>query len=228
MSEEKKNRTIAASVTAAVMIALLLLMLFCGLSYQNPPPEAKKAILIELSTMGGGGGGGYEAPTQKSQTKSSAENIVTQNSVDAPSVARSDKKTTSNKPAAVEPKPDQKSMYRAGRGGGNGGGSGTGSGSGMGSGIGPGEGGGSGGGIGYGTGTRGYTYMPDLTVTETGMVYVEVHISTDGKVVDARVINNSKYPTTITNSRIQAECVAKAKTAKYKPGKEELRIIVFK
>ncbi len=70
--------------------------------------------------------------------------------------------------------------------------------------------------------------MPDLTVTELGVVYVEVHISTDGTVVDARVVNNSKYPTTITNSRIQAECVAKAKTAKYKPGKEELRIIVFK
>ena len=82
--------------------------------------------------------------------------------------------------------------------------------------------------ISYGTGTRGYTYMPSLTVTELGVVYVEVHISTDGTVVDARVINNSKYPTTITNSRIQAECVAKAKTAKYKPGKEELRIIVFK
>jgi uncharacterized protein (TIGR02145 family) len=82
--------------------------------------------------------------------------------------------------------------------------------------------------ISYGTGTRGYIYMPDLTVTELGVVYVEVHISTDGTVVDARVVNNSKYPTTITNSRIQAECVAKAKTAKYKPGKEELRIIVFK
>jgi hypothetical protein len=228
MSEEKKNKTIAASVTTAVMIALLLMMLFCGLSYQNPPPPAKKAILIELSTMGGGGGGGNEAPSQQKRTRGSAENIVTQNSEDAPTIPRGDKKTTTNKPTVVEPKPDQNSMYRAGRGGGNGGGTGTGSGSGTGSGIGPGEGSGSGGGIGYGTGTRGYTYMPDLTVNEAGTVYVEVHISADGKVVDARVINNSKYPTTITNSRIQADCVAKAKTAKYKPGKEELRIIVFK
>ena len=54
------------------------------------------------------------------------QNIVTQNSEDAPSIPRSDKKTTTNKPTVVEPKPGQNSMYRAGRGGGNGGGTGTG------------------------------------------------------------------------------------------------------
>ncbi|MCQ2265818.1 MAG: hypothetical protein MJZ46_07270 [Bacteroidales bacterium] len=99
-------------------------------------------------------------------------------------------------------------------------------GGGKGSGVGTGRDGG--GGIGYGEGNRGYTYMPDLTVSETGQVFVEVHIDTDGNVLDARIIDNSKYPTTIANRRIQAECVAKAKTAKYKKGKEELRIIVFK
>jgi hypothetical protein len=56
---------------------------------------------------------------------------------------------------------------------------------------------------------------------------VEVHISTEGRVVDARVINNSKYKTTITNRNIQQQCVARAKQAIYKPGKEELRIIIF-
>lgn len=229
MSEEKKNKIIAASVTTGVMILLFLLMAFCCLSHQDPPPAAKKAILIELNTMGGGGGGGVEAPKQSAaQPKASSENVVTQNSEDAPSVARSNKTVKTNKPAAVEPTPDPKAAYRPGRGGGVGGGTGTGSGSGIGSGIGPGEGSGSGGGIGYGTGTRGYTYMPNLTVNEEGTVYVEVHVNADGSVAEARVINNNKYPTTITNARIQAECVAKAKTAKYKPGKEELRIIIFK
>ncbi len=56
---------------------------------------------------------------------------------------------------------------------------------------------------------------------------MEVHISTEGRVVDARVINNSKYKTTITNRNIQQQCVARAKQAIYKPGKEELRIIIF-
>ena len=120
----------------------------------------------------------------------------------------------------VDPKPDSGASYRPGRGGGSGSGVGAGSGTGHGEGISS--------DIGYGIGTRGFTYMPDLRVSYTGMVYVEVHVGSDGSVLDARVINNSKYPTTITDSRIQAECVAKAKTAKYKPGKEELRIIVFK
>ena len=69
--------------------------------------------------------------------------------------------------------------------------------------------------------------MPDRTLPERGQVYVEVHIDTEGNVVDARVISNSKYPTTVTNKRILDDCVAKAKTAKYSKGKEELRIILF-
>jgi len=104
----------------------------------------------------------------------------------------------------------------------------TGGDSGSGGGTGLGSGKGNGGGVSYGTGNRGYTYMPDLTVSETGTVYVEVHVDTEGNVVEAHVINNSKYPTTITNPRIQADCISKAKTAKYRKGKEELRIIVFK
>lgn len=99
---------------------------------------------------------------------------------------------------------------------------------GGGSGSGKGYGEGVGNGIGYGSGNRGYVYMPDLMVAETGQIYVEVHVDEDGNVIDARVINNSKYPTTVANASVQAECVAKAKTAKYKKGKEELRIIVFK
>ena len=67
----------------------------------------------------------------------------------------------------------------------------------------------------------------DATVNEEGQVCVEVHIAADGHVIDARVINNSNHKTTITNRNIQQECVARAKQARYKAGKEELRIIVF-
>ena len=82
--------------------------------------------------------------------------------------------------------------------------------------------------VAYGTGNRGYTYMPDLTVSESGVVFVEVHIDTEGNVIDARVVSTDKYPTTITDKHILEDCVARAKTAKYRKGKEELRIIVFK
>ena len=105
--------------------------------------------------------------------------------------------------------------------------SGSGIGSGTGSGLGPGEGAGSGGGVGYGTGHRGMINNIDATVNEEGQVCVEVHIAADGHVIDARVINNSKHKTTITNRNIQQQCVARAKQAIYKAGKEELRIIVF-
>jgi len=229
MDDEKKNKLISAGVTTATMLLLMVFMLRCGFTEMVPPPPAKKAILIEL-TSGGGGGGGVQASQQKTQPSSSAVPVATQNAEEAPVISGTHKpKTTADKtPVVEEPKPDMNAAYRPGRGGGQGGGSGTGSGSGSGSGLGPGTGSGSGGGIGYGTGNRGYTYMPDLTVSETGQVYVEVHVDTEGNVIEARVINNSKYPTTITNSRIQADCVAKAKTAKYRKGKEELRIIVFK
>ncbi|MDR1113119.1 MAG: hypothetical protein LBL18_05115 [Bacteroidales bacterium] len=227
MADEQKNKIISASVTTVVMAALLLICLFCGLTWEVPPPQPKRALLIELSTMGGGGGGGMEAAHNR--TRHGGEQIATQEWEDSPAV-NSNPNATRRRPenAIPEPQPDPNAVYRPGRGGGSGGGSGTGTGSGSGSGIGPGSGSGSGGGIGYGTGSRGYTYMPDLTVREHGEVYVEVRITADGTVSEARVITNARYPTTITSYTIQQQCVEKAKTAKYKPGKEELRIIVFK
>ncbi len=106
-------------------------------------------------------------------------------------------------------------------------GSGSGSGSGYGSGIGPGKGSGSGGGIDYGTGSRGMINTINTTVNEEGQVCVEVHVTAEGNVISARVINTSKFKTTITNSQIQAQCIAQAKQARYKAGKEELRVIIF-
>ena len=57
---------------------------------------------------------------------------------------------------------------------------------------------------------------------------VEVHVMADGTVSEARIINNSKGRTTISNTFIQQQCIREAYKAKYKAGKEELRIILFK
>lgn len=211
---------------------MLIIMNFFGLYYQVPPPPAKKVLLIEMNMeVGGGGGGGNESPNHLKVAGGTAENYLTSSDISLPSIPVSLKKSISedNTPATVaSPTPNTNAAYRPGMGGGKGGGTGTGTGTGKGSGFGEGDGSGNGGGIGYGVGNRGYTYMPELNVTEPGTVYVEVHVDESGVVVDARVITSRKYPTTITDSRVQAQCVAKAKTAKYRPGKEELRIIVFK
>jgi len=226
MTKEQKNKWISSGVTAASMTILLLLLINLGLKYEVPPPPPKKAILIELSA-GGGGGGGATQVNNSSQRTVSGENIATQNAVDAPSL-NSSPKTNSN--PIETPKVDQRSMYKGGRGGsGSGGGEGSGTGPGKGPGFGPGTGGGSGGNIGYSNSPRGYINIPNLEIeNEHGVVYVEVHVNEAGKVIEARIISNSKYPTTITNSKIQADCVARAKTAKFEKGKEEFRIIMFK
>lgn len=236
---EKKDKIRAGIITAVVMMLLLVFFYFCGLSYVYPPPPAKKVILIEMTMeSGGGGGGGGNMNPQHSKPNASAENIVRQHDVSLPSLpsSKTAKPAQQSVTEEVAPKPDASAMYRPGMGGGKGGGEGTGTGSGVGSGFGTGSGSGSGGGtgsgigsgIGYGTGNRGYVYMPDLTINEDGKVYVRVLVATDGTVKDAQVISDSKHPTTITSAKIQAECVHKAKTAKYKTAKEEeYRIIVF-
>ena len=229
MSDEKRYKIISASVSTVVSILVLLFLLFCGFKYQNPPPPAKKVIMIELSTLGGGGGGGNEAISQLKSQPTSSQNISTQDVDDNPEVYSSPnvKKNTNSNTSVNTPKPDQNAIFRPGMGGGTGGGSGSGSGPGSGSGIGPGTGSGKGGGIGYGYGNRGMIKIPDMTIKEEGKVYVEVHVNEDGYVIDAKIISNQKYPTSITSSIIRNECLQKARQAKYVKGKEELRIIVF-
>jgi len=238
MSEEKKNKLISSFVTAVFMSVVFLIIFFCGLKYQVPPPLAKKVILVELesfSSGGGGGGGGNQAHTQAASKGGATEQLLTQDIEDAPELPSSPKPKNTNTPHVVSPTPDPAAIYRPGTGGGSGGGSGTGMGSGIGSGIGPGEGGGSGGGsgggtgsgIGYGKGNRSHN-IPDVTITENGVVYVEVHVTADGTVLSARILMNKNYPTNITNSKIWEDCLARAKKAKFKPGKEELRVIMFK
>ncbi len=227
-NENRKDNVIAWCSTIGAMALLLILLLACSLKTQIPPPPPKQMVYVDIASLGGGGGGG--TPEVASKPKPSAgQNYATQNAQDAPAVNHSDRHSTNQQTqtAPSTPKPDQSSMYRGRSGSGSGGGSGSGIGSGSGSGLGPGEGGGSGGGVGYGTGHRGMINNIDATVNEEGQVCVEVHIAADGHIIDARVINNNRYKTTITNRNIQQQCVARAKQAIYKPGKEELRIIIF-
>lgn len=223
------------------MAVVLLLLYFCGLYSQFPPPEARNLVLIEFMPESGGGGGGGGSDKQRSVTKTinEAPNISTQLSEEAPKVFTNNESAQSqNNNLVEEPKPEPGATYRrgSGSGGGSGSGSGTGTGSGTGMGVGPGSGSGTGGGagsgtgrgIGYGTGNRKYVNIPDVNIHENGVVYVEVHVTTQGNVINARILSNEKYPTNITNAQIRQECINRALSAKYVAGKEELRIIVFK
>ena len=234
-NENRKDNVIAWCTTIGTMALLLILLLACSLKTQIPPPPPKQMVYVEISPAGGGGGGG--TPTAATNPRpTSGQNHATQNAQDAPAVNHSNRTSTTNtQTAPTTPKPDQSSMYHGRGGTGSGGGSGSGIGSGTGSGLGPGEGAGNGGGIGYGTGRRDLTSSINTTVNEEGKVCVEVHVMTDGSIDpnSVRVISNVKtpdgkqYKTTISNSTIQNQCVQEAKKAHYRPGKEELRIIVF-
>ena len=231
LDHNTKDDLISGSASIGAMILIIVLLLTFGLKSVIPPPPPKKTFYVDITEYaGGGGGGGTPEPTKTSSRTPSGQTYATQNAQDAPSVARSDKPTTNtnSQPAVSTPKPDQSAMYKGRGGTGSGGGSGSGIGSGEGSGLGPGTGGGHGGGIGYGTGSRGMINNINTTVNEEGQVCVEVHVTEEGNVISARVINTSKFKTTITNSTIQAQCLAQAKQARYKPGKEELRVIIFK
>ncbi len=226
-NENRKDTIVSWGTTVGTMALIIVLLLAFGLKSQIPPPPPKKTFYVELEApTGGGGGGGMDAPSPSHSRQPSAPNYATQNAQDAPSVAHSTK--TSTTPQPTQPKVDQTAIFKGGKGGsGSGGGQGSGIGTGTGSGLGPGEGGGTGGGIGYGTGSRGMTNIINTTVSEEGQVSVEVHVMADGTVSEARVVNTSKNKTTITNRLIQQQCVQEAKRAHYKPGKEELRIILF-
>ena len=229
LDHNTKDDLIASGSTIAALVLIIVLLLAFGLKSIIPPPPPKKTFYVDIAEYaGGGGGGGTPDPTPSTSRQPSGQTYATQNAQSAPSVAPSDKPSTTNsQPAVSTPKPDQSAMYKGRGGTGSGGGSGSGIGSGTGSGLGPGEGGGHGGGIGYGTGTRGMINTINTTVNEEGQVCVEVHVTAEGNVISARVINTSKFKTTITNSQIQAQCIAQAKQARYKAGKEELRVIIF-
>jgi outer membrane biosynthesis protein TonB len=232
MSTERKNRVISSSVTALIMTLVFVVLYFLGLSSPVPPPPAKQMIMIEF-TSGGGGGGGSEMPKSAHNVSNSAPDLATQDFEEAPVVTRNPKPSetkTDNNVVASEPRQEPGAAYRPGTGGGSGGGTGTGTGTGAGMGLGSGEGAGagSGRGIGYGSGNRAYVNIPDVNINETGVVYVEVHVTAQGNVINARILSTQKYPTNITNAKVQEECLARALSAKYVTGKEELRIIVFK
>jgi hypothetical protein len=229
MSDEKKFKVISGSISTLVMVLVLLILLFCGFKYQNPPPPAKKVIFVELTEFGGGssGSGGNETPQNVTNVKPTAQDVVTQNVENNDVINTSKANTTKNNTAVVTPKPDPNAMFRPGTGGGTGGQNGTGNGPTSGNGFTSGRGGTGTQGIGDGTGTRGFAKIPDITIKEEGTVSVRVHVLADGTVLDAQIINSAKYPTSISSSVIQKECLRRAKEAKYRTGVEEFRYIIF-
>ncbi len=232
--KEQGDRLWSGLSAFLAMVLIIVLLLSFGLKSLIPPPPPKKTFYVELDAeVGGGGGGGMDAPSPNKVANTAAPNYATQNAETAPATSHSDKTSTTTQPAT--PKVDQGAIFTGGKGGsGSGGGKGSGIGTGTGFGLGQGTGGGNGGGIGYGTGSRGLTKDIQTPVMEGGQVVVEVHVMVNGTVSKATVVpkgvdeKGRVYKTTISNSKIQQQCLSEAKRARYVPGKEELRFIVFK
>lgn len=223
--KENQDNLASGGISVAVMVLIIVLLLSFSLKSMIPPPPPKKTFYVELDAeVGGGGGGGMDAPTPQKVKSTAAPNYATQNAQQAPSVAHSDKTSTTTQPA--QPKVDQSAVYKGGKGGsGSGGGKGPGIGTGTGWGNGPGEGGGSGGAYGEGTGYRGMTSRPSLVINEEyGTVCIEVFIEEDGTVSKAVLV---PAKSSITKSSIQEACLQKAKQIKYNKGKKERRYVVF-
>lgn len=225
-SKETQDNLSAGGISVAAMVLIIVLLMSFGLKSMIPPPPPKKTFYVELDAeVGGGGGGGMDAPTPQKVKSTAAPNYATQNAQQAPSVAHSEKTSTTT-PQPAQPKVDQSAVYKGGKGGsGSGGGKGPGIGTGTGWGNGPGEGGGSGGAYGEGTGYRGMTSRPSLVINEEhGTVCIEVFIEEDGTVSKAVLV---PAKSSITKSSIQEACLQKAKQIKYNKGKKERRYVVF-
>ena len=99
---DKKDRQKALVTTFSVHAVLLVLFAFFGLTYQNPPPEYGIPVSFGNSLDGAGNDvaapEGSDAPASSQPTASESE-VVTQDLVDAPSVAAEQpKKPTTEKP----------------------------------------------------------------------------------------------------------------------------------
>ncbi len=98
--------------TTVFHVALLILFLFIGLGYQDPPPEDGIEINFGYDDVGGGNTSSaqmQQPQTQPQQTTESTtttdiQDVVTQQSVDAPSVT-TDEPSTSEPQEEVEPDP---------------------------------------------------------------------------------------------------------------------------
>ena len=79
---------------------------------------------------------------------------------------------------------------------------------------------------GIGNGNKKPVYLPETPVKENGQVKIRVLVGKDGFVKEAEIVPNG---TTITNSAIHQECLAKAKQAKFQQSsREEYNFIIFK
>ena len=199
---DKKDRQKALVTTFSVHAVLLVLFAFFGLTYQNPPPEYGIPVSFGNSLDGAGDNvaapEGSDAPASSQPTASESE-VVTQDLVDAPSVAAEQpKKPTTEKPTTKPteeaPKPSNALSDRLkgfGKPGGTAGGTGSGQGNTKGggdqgspNGSGDGNGTGGSGGGNYQLGTRSALDRPKprYDCDGEGIVVVKVYVDRNGVV----------------------------------------------
>ncbi len=205
-------------IIGTVVFHLFLLLCFFFMGFKTPLPLPEE-IGTEIDMGGGGGGSSSADVSQPSSTDS--EDLATNDSEESETIHTSKnkvvKKNVENK--IIEPKVDERAIFKKSNknGSGNGNGSGTGDGNGTGNGTGDGSGNGPGHGPGNGPGfslagrNAKNLPAPDFNNVQ-GKVVVRIKVDQTGKVIDAEAVSKGS---TIANVRVWKKCEEYALKAKF-------------
>ncbi len=217
MDEQNKRRLISAGVTLLVSLAVLSLLFVFSLPYPDPPPPeyGVEMNMEELSDIGNDFDNASEGGEDVSNNVASnniEENIVNQDTEDAPISSKRNETVTPKKEEQkpAEPTINQNALFSKGKvKQGSGGSQGISKGSGSGAG-----GNGDGKGVSFNLGGRGAKELvpPASSTTEVGKVVVEIFVDREGNVVKA---NRILKETTITNSNLITKCEQAARKCKF-------------
>ena len=217
MDEQNKRRLISAGVTLLVSLAVLSLLFVFSLPYPDPPPPEYGVEMNaeELSDIGNdidNASEGGEDVSNNVASNNIEENIVNQDTEDAPISSKRNETVTPKKEEQkpAEPAINQNALFSKGKvKQGSGGSQGISEGSGSGAG-----GNGEGKGVSFNLGGRGKKELvsPTASTPKVGKIVVEILVDKEGNVVQARAILQG---TTISDENLKRKCVQAAKKCKF-------------
>lgn len=217
MDEQNKRRLISAGVTLLVSLAVLSLLFVFSLPYPDPPPPEYGVEMNaeELSDIGNdidNASEGGEDVSNNVASNNIEENIVNQDTEDAPISSKRNETVTPKKEEQkpAEPTINQNALFSKGRvKQGSGGSQGISEGNGSGAG-----GNGEGKGVSFNLGGRGAKELvpPARSTTKTGQIVVEIYVDKEGNVVKVKA---GVRPTTISDENLYRICEQAARKCKF-------------
>lgn len=217
MDEQNKRRLISAGVTLLVSLAVLSLLFVFSLPYPDPPPPEYGVEMNaeELSDIGNdidNASEGGEDVSNNVASNNIEENIVNQDTEDAPISSKRNETVTPKKEEQkpAEPTINQNALFSKGKvKQGSGGSQGISEGNGSGAG-----GNGDGKGVSFNLGGRGAKELvpPSSSTASPGKIVVEIFVDKEGNVVRAKAGGKGS---TISNRNLEIKCEQAARKCKF-------------